>query len=209
MFIVQAIDVHVLDTGPLLCLGMSQKLRNWYYHSLQAKGRVVGAVREELRRHARSSAGLCVPAKKVLDCYGESLLSDGSIADISNIDQQLLNEIRSSLHRDSVKRASKYGSSHVPGNEGEAYSIYVILKCLSGSEYFVSNDNGALREASRRHVERCTFVDLYRYVCMIDRSINRNEVFNALQICSKAGVDIGEYVTNVIDLKFTQFGRNC
>lgn len=204
-----AIDVHVLDTGPLLCLGMSRNLRDWYYKSLLPKGRVVGAVREELRKHARSSARLREPAKKVLDCFGASLLSDGAITDISNMDQQLLNDIRSSLHRDSVKRASKYGSSHVPSNEGEAYSIYAILKCLSGSEYFVSNDSSALREASKRDVKRCTFVDLFRFVCFIDRSVDRNDVFNALQICSRAKVDIGEYVTNVIDLKFTQFGRNC
>ena len=203
-----AIDVHVLDTGPLLCLGMSRNLRNWYYNSLLDKGRVVDAVREELRKHARSSARLRVPAKKVLDCYGASLLSDDAITDISNVDQQLLNDICSSLNRDSAKRASKYGSSHVPSNAGEAYSIYAILKCLSGSEFFVSNDSGALREASKRDVRCCTFVDLFRFVCVIDRSIDRNDVFKQLQICSKAEVDIGEYVTNVIDLKFARFGRN-
>lgn len=206
---------HVLDCGPLLCLGHSPYLRERYDLFMLEHGRVVAAVYRELQSQSKLSTEkwgkvqertlLKNTAKRVLSHYSATLFSDSKLVVDPQGDLQLLNQISKSLHDLSVRKASQRRASSIPSNQGEAYSIHAILTIISGSVHFVSNDDGARALARRYNIQVCTFVDLFRYICaQPQNSRNKKRVFRELQSCARF-FDIGERIMSQSDLDMLSF----
>lgn len=206
------ITLHVLDTGPLLCLGSSEPLRESYDTFMLKHGRVVGAVYSELQRHQALDVtkwGSDMEGRKVkrdaaqgvLRHYSDSLLGSSKLVMDSAVNPPLLDLITQALKRASEAKARHYGSSSVPSNEGEAHSIYAILTTFKGAACFVSNDNGARTLAQRFSINAYTLVDLFRYICFKNKvdAREKKRIFRALVACSRK-LDIGDVIVNVSDL---------
>lgn len=205
---------HVLDTGPLLCLGNSDRLREWYDDFLLAEGRVVAAVHDELKRqsslhHTQWGVGrieertvLKDTAKRVLRHYSQTLFCYPALIPNPSDNMKLLSQIQAELQRDSESKVRRSGERAIPSNNGEAFSIHAILTIIKGSVYFVSNDAGARRIAEKHGIQVYTFVDLFRFICAQSRdSRQRKRVLKELQSCSRH-FDIGEAIYNQSDLQF-------
>ena len=206
------ITLHVLDTGPLLCLGSSQPLRESYDTFMLKHGRVVAAVCSELQRQQALDVtkwGGDLEARKArrdaargaLRHYSDSLLGSSKLVAVSAVDPSLLDAITQELKCDSEAKARHYGNSSIPSNEGEAHSIYAILTTIEGAACFVSNDNGARMLARRHAIKAYTLVDLFRYICFKNKvdAREKKKMFRALVTCSRK-LDIGDVIVNVSDL---------
>lgn len=171
--------------------------------------RVVDAVWRELVRHSQRSR--CEPgsyghggpservaAQKALNRYSDSLLAKRNLRHASS--GVSLVRIQDDLRRRSQTRAGKRGVAHGPSNIGEAHTIQAILDSAESPVSLVSNDNGAIQEACARNISTCTFVDLMCQLTKLDKSLKKSRVLGALLHVRRQGLDIGKYVTNVMDL---------
>lgn len=184
-------------------------LLEMYDQKILKDARVVKAVRDELVGHSRRSVyedgsyghggpAERVAAQKVLKRYSDSLVDERNVCQVSN--DALLHDIQDSLRRRSAAKAGKRDSACAPKNVGEAHTIRAILDTGDRSVSFVSNDTEAKREADDRGIPTFTFVDLMCQLTKCDKRLKRNKVFNALVHVRAQGLDIGKYVTNVMDL---------
>lgn len=180
-----------------------------YDDQMLKDARVVDAVWHELVQHSKRSRyedgsygpggpSERVAAQKALNRYSGSLLAQAKLLHAS--DGVLLDDIRKSLSSRSRIRAGKRSVAHEPSNVGEAHTIQAILDSPESSVSLVSNDNGAIQEACARNISTCTFVDLMCQLTKLDKSLKKNRVLCALLHVRQQGLDIGRYVTNVMDL---------
>lgn len=180
-----------------------------YDDQMLKDARVVDAVRRELVQHSKrlrcedgsyghGGPSERVAAQKALNRYSGSLLAKAKLRHASG--GALLDDIRKSLKSRSRARAGKYGVAHGPSNIGEAHTIQAILDSADSSVSLVSNDSDAIREACDRNISTCTFVDLMCQLSKLDKSLKKKRVLCALLHVRRQGLDIGMYVTNVMDL---------
>lgn len=213
------LNAHVLDTGPLLCLGNSSNLREWYDCFLLGEGLVVTAVHEELKRQSNLhpvqwGSGnierrelLKDTAKRVLRHYSKTLFCSSRLIPEPSNDLELLSQIQAELQSDSESKAHSRGARGIPSNTGEAFSIHAILTIIKGSAYFVSNDDGARDLAQNYGIQVCTFVDLFRYICAQSRDSRlKRRVCRELLSCRNKRLDIGGVISNPSDLDLRYFG---
>jgi len=212
------LNAHVLDTGPLLCLGNSSNLREWYDDFLLDEGLVVTAVHGELKRQSNLhpvqwGSGntehrklLISTAKRLLRHYSQTLFCSSRLIPEPSDYLGLLSQIQAELQSDSEHKAHRRGVRDIPSNEGEAFSIHAILTIIKGSVYFVSNDEGARGVARNHGIRVCTFVDLFRYICAQSRDSRQKKRVHRELLSCRMHFDIGGVISNPSDLDLRYFG---
>lgn len=198
-----AVGRHLLDSGPLLCLGGSSIIADLYDFHFAADGGVVAVVVDEVRRIAtervppgdprriapRQRAGSAAVSR-----YGHSLFT-AAIATPS-IDPDEIADILQALEYHATRK--RPGRTMSPGEHaGETYSIY---EAEVRSLRFVANDDGARHVAGLRSVAHESFVDLAVRLAKCQQEVKPKQLVRELQRLAHAGIDTGDVVHSVLDL---------
>lgn len=199
---------HFLDTGPLLCLGLSTKatgglvIADYYDAEFLCDARVVEAVAAELARqaseqlrpgdskmkgHRKKAAGA---AKYRYKSLLESAVARPSPApaDLEQIEKALT---------ELAKLKSPGNTSGPEKHKGEAESIHWAA---GEKASLVACDNDARRVAKYKNVPSATFVEVVRRVGRRRKDVTTSALYDSLQAIAVAGIDIGERLTSPLDL---------
>lgn len=195
------LGAHLLDTGPMLCLGGSTVLADLYEKSHLIDGAIVAAVRDELRRHAADER----PHKRVQRRSASfankrfyPLLRDAVAPPTPT--PTLMNALATEMHdREKAKEEQHDRVYHHNALKhlGEVESIYAASQ--AGST-FVTSDIPAGAAARSRGVAVDTFVDLAVHLLRAQRLVKAKKVASELQGLQRSGLDIGGTVNGQLDL---------
>lgn len=195
---------HLLDSGPVLCLGGSALLADLYDAHLGADGAVVAKVADEVSGWAsahvapgdpRRIGGVKRAGVGAVNRYRDSLFA--TAIPIATPEPTAISEIRQDLgdfagRRDSARKARP--DEHA----GETYSIHeASVRSLA----FVSNDDGARHVAGTRTVRHESFTDVARRLSTQQAEVKPRLILKELQRLVREGVDIGDVVNSVLDLR--------
>ena len=198
-----AIGPHLLDTGPVLCLGGSSVMADLYDSHFGADGRVVAVVADEVRGWAgvhvapgdpHRIGGVRRAGGAAVKRYGHGLLAAAIPSPSPEppeiaIVRQALEDHANGKRPGRTPRAGKHA--------GETYSIYEAER---QSIRFVSNDGGARHVAGARGVAHESFADIARRLSKCQQDLKPKRIVKELQRLSKDGVDIGDVVNSELDL---------
>lgn len=182
------------DSGPLLCLGASDKLRPSLDRHFRSRMRVVAAVHDELHRqsteflrpgHTRDKRSRKKAAQAGLSIYQAEFAA--SVPRPNPVPTSL------SQLEDSMAEPGDHPTKH----RGECESVFHARNDGHG---FVTNDGGAGRTSRRANIRTGTFVDLARGLLALDRQVSREDVATELVRLAGTGIDIGERVRSSLDL---------
>ncbi|MCC7128507.1 MAG: hypothetical protein IT192_06810 [Microbacteriaceae bacterium] len=198
------LGAHLLDTGPVLCLGGSPAIAELYDAEFGSDGKVVKVVADEVRGWAvvrvepgdpDRISGVQRAGAAAVRRYASSLLANVVAMPDSNQSgvDVILDELRAYARRKRPDRAIRDGE-----HGGEAYSIYEAERITAR---FISNDDGARLVSSCHSVSHESFVDLARRLSKCQRGLNPGQVVKELQTLMKDGVDTGDVVNSVLDLR--------
>lgn len=199
---------HLLDSGPLLCLGGSPLIADLYDEHFGAGGAVVAVVADEVERiakervapgdprriAARQRAGAAATSR-----YQRTMLRStiaipspepGEIADI-------LQALEDRAMRKRPGRTRRDGE-----HAGEAYSIY---EAETSGRRFVANDDGARHVAGLRVVSHESFVGIAHRLTKCQRGVKPKQLVRELQRLAQSGIDTGDVVQSILDI--TDAGR--
>lgn len=192
---------HVIDTGPLLCLGESIPLADLYDLLLLKDAAVVTAVRDELSRLAGNEDPRRKTERRASSSVRkrfQALLSAAIPPPAPEPDS--MRELESEMQaRDREKEERKGREYHVvPGkHRGEVESIHVATM---QSRSFVSSDMPAGLAARGRGVAVDTFVDLAVRLMRGQQEVKTRAIARELQRLVRVGLDIGGTVNGQLDL---------
>lgn len=195
-----AVGPHLLDTGPVLCLGGSEVMAELYDAHFADEGTVVAVVADEVRGWSSAYVAPGDPrriggVKRAVARYGNTLLSAGlptpvpEPADIPVIRQDL---------EDHAYRKRPGRTPSANEHAGETYSIH---EAMVRSLRFVSNDDGARHVAGLRSVAHESFVDVARRLVSCQKEVNARQILRELQRLVRENLDIGDVVNSVLDLR--------
>lgn len=184
---------HVLDSGPLLCLGGAPRLLQHYKARWAANTAWVEAVRDEMVRHARRDDGVGDAARRYQGTGSRWLGEPAAFSPGDVAVKGVLAEVRRL-----AAAGGRDGARHAGGKAdlGEAQSIV-----HAGRErmVFLSSDDIARRVSRRCRVRAGTIVDLARVVVADDRS-QAKPLSGELLALKRQGIDIGDRVNGHLDL---------
>ena len=198
-----AVGQHLLDSGPLLCLGGSPVIADLYDEHFGADGGVVAVVVDEVRRIAgervapsdprrlgpRQRAGSAAVSRYKRTLFSTAIASPSTEpAEIADI----LRALEDHANRKRPGRASRAGE-----HAGETYSIY---EAEARSIRFVANDDGARHVAGIRAVAHESFVDIARRLTKCQQEVKPKQLVKELQRLVHGGIDTGDVVHSVLDL---------
>lgn len=201
----RAIGPHLLDTGPVLCLGGSEVMAELYDVHLAGQGAVVAVVADEIRGWSSAHVapgdphrigGVKRAGAGAVARYGKTLLSTAIPTPVS--EPATISAIRQDLEDHAAR---KRPGRTVRANEhaGETYSIH---EAAVRSLRFVSNDDGARHVAAARSVAHESFADIARRLVSCQQDVKPKRVLRELQRLVREGVDVGDIVNSVLDLRW-------
>jgi hypothetical protein len=199
-----AIGSHLLDAGPMLCLGGSSVMADLYDAHFAADGAIVAVVEDEVRGWAsayvapgdpRRIGGVKRAGTAAVARYASTLFT----AAIPTPDPEPTAVL--ALRQDLEEHANRKrpGRESRPNEHaGEAYSIH---EAAQRGVLFVSNDDGARQVAHMRSVAHESFVDVMRRLVKLQQEVNRKQILKEMQRLVLNGVDVGDVVNSVLDLQ--------
>ena len=196
-------DQHLLDSGPLLCLGGSPMIADLYDEHLGAGGGVVAVVAEEVRRIAgervapgdpRRTAPRQRAGSAAVHRYRHTLFS--TVIATPSPEPAEIAEILQALE-DHANRKRPGRTPRAGEHSGETYSIY---EAGARSLRFVANDDGARHVAGLRAIAHESFVDLTARLTRCQQDVKPKRLLKELQRLAQAGIDTGDVVHSVLDL---------
>lgn len=201
----RAIGPHLLDTGPVLCLGGSEVMAELYDVHLAGQGAVVAVVADEVRGWSSAHVapgdphrigGVKRAGAGAVARYGKTLLSTAIPTPVP--EPATISAIRQDLEDHAAR---KRPGRTVRANEhaGETYSIH---EAAVRSLRFVSNDDGARHVAAARFVAHESFADIARRLVSCQQDVKPKQVLRELQRLVREGVDVGDVVNSVLDLRW-------
>lgn len=182
------------DSGPMLCLGTSSKLRPAFDRQFRSPMSIAAAVHVEVKRisneplrngHHPSKRARKLAAQSALRAYEAEFSAAASRPEPL---PTMLVELEASMVEPG-QNATK--------NRGECESIYHAHVTNQG---LVTNDSGATRSSRAARVRTVSFVDINRHLLTIDRRLNRDDVATELIRIARSGIDIGDRVRSALDL---------
>lgn len=195
---------HLLDAGPVLCLGASTVMADLYDAHLIADGLVVATVADEVRGWASVYVAPGDPHRKkevkragaaAVGRYTRTLLA--TALPTPEPQPAAVAAIRRELERHAErKRPGRMARAGEHG--GETYSIYEAgLRSIC----FITNDGGARHVAGMWSVTHQSFVDLMRRLVKSHQDVNRRQIVKEMQRLGRNGIDVGDVVNSVLDLR--------
>lgn len=198
------IGPHVLDAGPVLCLGGSTVIADLYDAHLASDGVVVEMVADEVRGWSsayvapgdpRRIGGVKRAGVGAVSRYRNSLLS--AVIPTPMPEPAAIAAIRQDLE-DHANRKRPGRTARANEHAGETYSIHAAS---SRSARFISNDDGARAVASVRVLAHESFTDMARRLTKCQQDVKPKQILRELQGLVRDGIDIGDVVNSVLDLR--------
>lgn len=199
---------HLLDSGPLLCLGGSPLIADLYDEHFGADGAVVEVVAEEVVRISKQRVAPGDPRRiaprqragaAAVSRYQRSMF--GSAISSPSPEPREIAEILQALERHAARK--RPGKAPRDGEHvGETYSIY---EAESSGRRFVANDDGARHVAGLRNVGHESFVGITHRLTKCQRDVKPKQLLRELQRLAQSGIDTGDVVQSILDL--TDAGR--
>lgn len=195
---------HLLDTGPVLCLGGSQVMAELYDAHFASEGSVVAVVADEVRCWSSAYVAPGDPQRiggvkragaSAVGRYGNTLLS--AVVPRPEPEPAAIAAIRQNLEN----HANRKRPGRIPRAKEHAGETYSIYEARSRSIRFVSNDDGARAVAIARAVAHESFTDLARRLTKCQQDVKPKQILKELQRLVRYGVDIGDVVNSVLDLR--------
>lgn len=198
-----ALGQHLLDSGPLLCLGGSPVIADLYDEHFGAGGGVVAVVVDEVRRIAgervtpgdprrvapRQRAGSAAVSRYQRSLFSTAIATPSpEPAEVADILQAL---------EDHANRKRPGRTPRAGEHAGETYSIY---EAEARSFRFVANDDGARHVAGILAVAHESFVDVTRRLTKCQQDVKPKQLVKELQRLAQGGIDTGDVVQSVLDL---------
>ncbi|NEM91475.1 hypothetical protein [Galbitalea soli] len=128
--------------------------------------------------------------------YGKTLLSTAIPTPVP--EPATISAIRQDLE-DHVARKRPGRTLRANGHAGETDSVH---ETAVRSLRFVSNDDGARHVAGARSVAHESFADIARRLVSCQQDVKPKQVLRELQRLVREGVDIGDVVNSVLDLRW-------
>ena len=174
-------DTHFASDGAVVAM-VADEVRGWSSaHVAPGDPQRIGGVK-------RAGAG-------AVGRYGNTLLSAPILTPA--LETATISAIRQELEEHASRK--RPGRTPRPNEHaGETYSIYEAAARLLR---FVSNDDGARHVAGARSVAHESFVDIARRLVSCQQEVKPKRILKELQRLVKDGVDIGDVVNSVLDLR--------
>lgn len=175
-------DIHLAREGAVVAM-VADEVRGWSSaHVAPGDPRRISGVK-------RAGAGAVAR-------YGKTLLSIAIPTPVP--EPATISAIRWDLEDHAAR---KRPGRTVRANEhaGETYSIH---EAAVRSLRFVSNDDGARHVAGARSVAHESFADIARRLVSCQQDVKPKRILGELQRLVREGVDIGDVVNSVLDLKW-------
>jgi len=194
-----SLGVHFLDTGPLLCLGGSNRLAEMFDAGYLSLARVVEAVVQEIRRKAtepppQRGTGVRKAARAVQGRYRATLLTQAIPSSVAESSE--LCKIRDTLSTLAQEDRPNKGL-HPSENLGEAECIHwAVLQ----SADLVTCDAVARKAAHQFYVTCWSFVDVVRVALADQTGVRRNEAYRDLLTLERSDINTGEHIYSQLDL---------
>jgi hypothetical protein len=198
-----ALGQHLLDSGPLLCLGGSPLIADLYDAHFGASGGVVAVVAEEVRRLAKERVAPGDPRRigprqkagtAAVGRYQRTLFA--SVIEPPSPEPEEIADILQALE-DHATRKRPGRQPRAGEHAGETYSIY---EAETRVLRFVANDDGARHVAGIRKVKHESFVGVAHRLAKCQQDVKPKQLVKELQRLSRAGIDTGDVVHSVLDL---------
>lgn len=194
---------HILDAGPVFCLGGSEYLADLYDRFFLADSQIVDAVANEVfyRGGQQEIAGnkdrkneLRRAAARAAVRYRDLL--ESSVERPDPVPQALTDLERVFKVRALAK--GRVGFQHDLAHRGESESIHHAMR---GTSMFLSCDQDAREVAEMNGIVVGSFVEIVRRIRRSDRSIKHKRLGNELFALGRKSIDIGEHFQGELDLR--------
>ncbi|MEU7822483.1 hypothetical protein [Catellatospora sp. NPDC049133] len=187
--------VYVADTGPLLCLGGSKKLRDVFKQRCYGKAHWVVAVREELLHQARGKDARARAAQAYTGKAAAWLPAAITFSDADESELVVIKERLEELAKEKEIRTGRAASTHQLAHLGETQSI---LHARRHKHTLLAHDNDARKVASEHGIPTATMIALAQR--LVREGHSAKELANEFQALKLDNIDLGAPFMGPLDL---------
>jgi hypothetical protein len=187
--------VYVADTGPLLCLGGSKKLRDIFRHRCYGKTHWVEAVREELLHQARGKDARARAAQAYTGLAAAWLPAVVTFSAADDSELVVIKDRLEQLAKEKELRTGRAASTHQLAHLGETQSI---LHARRHKHTLLAHDDDARKVASEHGISTATLIALAQR--LVREGHSAKELADEFQALKLDNIDLGAPFMGPLDL---------